>query len=302
MGADAATGAIVVFFDAHVRPLPGWAEPILRHINANYKRVVVPKILGLDGETWQVERHFEGVKTAFDWALDFKWFDDDNDLVPCMSGGLLAMSREWWVESGRLDEGMLQWGGENIEQSVRVWCCGGEIVVARDSEVAHVFRNHSPYKVSSELFLMNRVRAAELWFDDYKEELYQQVPDARRLSAGISAEDRAAREELKRRLKCHPFQWYVDKFAQVFRDRGMLDTDTFVLRLAHAARGGEELCVVPAGTADSKPQAEGGASEAVSERLVAAPCLANAHSQRWLWKRTGGGDGGGGGKGGGGGG
>lgn len=34
---------------------------------------------------------------------------------------------------------MLEWGGENLEQSMRVWMCGGEIFVVRDSFVGHIF-------------------------------------------------------------------------------------------------------------------------------------------------------------------
>lgn len=51
-----AEGNIIVFLDAHVKPDPGWAFPILRHINTNYKRVVVPKIPVLNGTTWVVNR------------------------------------------------------------------------------------------------------------------------------------------------------------------------------------------------------------------------------------------------------
>lgn len=44
-----------------------------------------------------------------------------------------------WEESGKYDPGMLEWGGENLEQSMRVWMCGGEIYVVRDSFVGHIF-------------------------------------------------------------------------------------------------------------------------------------------------------------------
>lgn len=44
-----------------------------------------------------------------------------------------------WEESGKYDPGMLEWGGENIEQSLRVWMCGGEIFAVRNSFVGHIF-------------------------------------------------------------------------------------------------------------------------------------------------------------------
>ena len=55
----------------------------------------------------------------FDWTLFFNWFEDGSDLVPCMSGGLFAISKRWWHESGEYDYGMNMWGAENIEQSIR---------------------------------------------------------------------------------------------------------------------------------------------------------------------------------------
>lgn len=33
-----------------------------------------------------------------------------------LSGGLLAMSKQWWTEMGGYDEKMTGWGGENIDQ------------------------------------------------------------------------------------------------------------------------------------------------------------------------------------------
>lgn len=56
LGGNIATGSVIVFLDAHVKPDPGWVFPILRNINTNYKRVVVPKIPILNGTTWEVNR------------------------------------------------------------------------------------------------------------------------------------------------------------------------------------------------------------------------------------------------------
>ncbi|CAJ1370799.1 unnamed protein product [Effrenium voratum] len=99
-GGNAAKGDVIMFLDAHVKPEEGWYRPLLKHIGINYKRVVVPEIPILDGDTWKTDENAVGVKMMFDWSLFFNWFEDGNDLVPCMSGGLFAISRRWWHESG----------------------------------------------------------------------------------------------------------------------------------------------------------------------------------------------------------
>lgn len=71
-------------------------------------------------------------KGGFDWALNFKWeyfdwsyFDDKDNHVkpydsPTLSGGLMAMDRQYFKDLGEYDMGMEIWGGENIEISIRV--------------------------------------------------------------------------------------------------------------------------------------------------------------------------------------
>merc|ERR1719327_2442981 len=113
-----------------------------------------------------------GVKMMFDWTLSFEWFEDFNDIVPCMSGGLFAISRKWWHESGEYDYQMMMWGAENIEQSIRIWLCGGEIYVARDSRVSHVFRPTFPYKINNTEIYLNKVRSVFLMKHMLPEEVF----------------------------------------------------------------------------------------------------------------------------------
>ena len=219
-GAHAAKGDLIIFLDAHVKPEPRWLEPLFKHTNENYKRVVTPVIPILNGESWQVDSKAVGIKMMFDWALGFNWFDDGNDWVPIMSGGLLAITRRWFYEGGEYDDKMLFWGGENIEQSVRTWLCGGEIVVARDSRVSHVFRPTFPYSINHTQVNINKVRTVEVWFDEYKEFFYRSDPYARTLT-GFKG-DISERNELKARLGCKPFQFFVDRFRSVFDMKNML--------------------------------------------------------------------------------
>jgi len=220
-GGNAAVGDMVMFLDAHVKPDKDWYLPILKHVNTNYRRVVVPAITVLNGTTWTTEPNSAvGYKMMFDWGLNFDWLEDSNDLVPCMSGGLLGITRQWWHESGEYDYGMKMWGAENIEQSVRIWLCGGEIYVARDSKIGHVFRDKFPYAVNNTEIELNKVRTVEMWFDDYKQEYYNKDPFAKKLRASVG--DMSDRLALKHKLQCKPFQTYVDMFQDVFRGKDML--------------------------------------------------------------------------------
>ncbi len=50
VGAQAATGDIIVFFDCHVKPAKDYWVPFVKEIEGNYKRVVIPTITNLNVE------------------------------------------------------------------------------------------------------------------------------------------------------------------------------------------------------------------------------------------------------------
>ena len=101
------------------------------------------------------------------------------------------------------------WGGENLEMSFRIWMCGGRLLTVPCSRVGHVFRDRSPYKWQPGVNVVqkNSIRCAEVWMDDYRHIYYGRKGIAARQ---VAAEDLAARKRLRRDLKCHSFQWYLD--------------------------------------------------------------------------------------------
>ena len=110
-GAEAASGDIIVFFDCHVKPALGYWEPFVREIADNPKRVVVPSITSLDVDTWVEfnrphDRQGGMSKCYVTFDSDFKWTSDDKPWVPIMSGGLLAIGRDWFFKIGGHDQQM----------------------------------------------------------------------------------------------------------------------------------------------------------------------------------------------------
>lgn len=269
IGARAANGDILVFLDAHIRAYPGWLEPLIDLIVENGKRIAVPLIPVLNETTWEQINNYVGIKMMFDWKMDFKWLkDDSDDRVPIMSGGLYAISRDWFFESGEYDLGMLQWGGENFEQSIRTWLCGGEVILARESRVGHMFRDESPYVINTTQIHVNKARAIDVWFDDYTNYYYRANDiDVPRRS---SYESLASRYEIKKKLNCKPFQYFVDMFKHI-----MVDNDLWPDRIFHLQDIDTGLCL------SSRP----GEGRGV---VVQTPCDKSDRSQIFIpdsWKR-----------------
>ncbi|CAE7947644.1 Pgant2 [Symbiodinium sp. KB8] len=276
-GGDAATGDIVVFFDCHVAPQPGWHESFLRLIGENYRRIVTPVITDLDVGTWKQRGGNQGqAKCYLTWDADFKWFTSDDPYVPILSGGLLGISKRWWNETGGYDVEMVGWGGENLDQSLRSWLCGGEIMMAQDSFVAHMWRSSrdtrtkAHYKVQPGAAARNRLRAAVAWFGDFSQKLssFPGLQYERRNADGTPWYGNLDNIlEVKTRLGCKSFAWFMNRFKHVYEDGGLIPAETFRIE----RDGGR--CLTYEGGAGTSPDGKGTA--------VLRPCSSSDERQRW---------------------
>ncbi|OQR67671.1 N-acetylgalactosaminyltransferase 7-like [Tropilaelaps mercedesae] len=230
-GAEVATGEIIVFLDAHCEVGTNWLPPLLAPIKANRKTMTVPVIDGIDHENFEYRpvyhgrQHFRGI---FEWGMLYKEIEIPELEVrrrkyhsepyksPTHAGGLFAMDRKYFLELGGYDPGLLVWGGENFELSFKIWQCGGQILWVPCSRVGHVYRGFMPYsfgdlanKRKGPLVTINYKRVVEVWFDEFKEYFYTREPMARYYDAG----DLTAQLELKKRLQCRPFSWFMKEVA-----------------------------------------------------------------------------------------
>jgi len=246
-GGDAAAGEFIGFFDCHVAPNRGWHVELLGKLREQPRRLVVPTITDLDLDTWDEKRSSSSnSKCYISWDTEFMWFEDSSDFIPVVSGGLVAISRAWWKASGGFDKDMRGWGGENVDQSLRTWLCGGEIVRAKSSRVAHMWRVPQDQRTSAHYRLVrgtdNNARVAAAWFDDFRVKFQSGRLERR-------APDVSSTLSLKRALGCKPFAYFLHRFRRVYQNGGMLPREVFKLRSREfqkcMVREGERFRLMP---------------------------------------------------------
>uniref|UniRef100_A0A3P9I4G3 Polypeptide N-acetylgalactosaminyltransferase n=1 Tax=Oryzias latipes TaxID=8090 RepID=A0A3P9I4G3_ORYLA len=226
MAAAKAKGQVLVFMDSHCECHEGWLEPLLERVSQDRSRVVSPVMDVIDWQTFQYNATQWPVRGVFDWRLDFYW--ELNPPSPALGGGVLAIDRNFFQSVGAYDPGMLLWGAEQIELSIRVWSCGGSMEVVPCSRVAHLSRHHLPYIFpDQEMLRRNKIRVADIWMDAYKKIYYRR--DTLSESPNI-----AERLRLKRSLGCRNFHWFLSTvYPQLYvpQDKPLVQFHSSVLLL-----------------------------------------------------------------------
>lgn len=243
---------MLTFLDAHCEVAAGWLEPLLDRVTQNETNVVCPVIDIINDETFAYTRTFELHWGAFNWGMHFRWFPitgralshdkfrTEPFLTPAMAGGLFSIDRKYFFDMGAYDRHMDIWGGENLELSLRVWMCGGRVEISPCSHVGHVFRRTSPYTFPREggvsgVLYSNLARVAEVWMDEWKDFFAVIQPNAARyVEKAAIMQGIDERKELRQRLKCQSFEWYL---KNVWKEHFFPMKDRFFGQVRNKAHG-----------------------------------------------------------------
>ncbi|XP_053553963.1 polypeptide N-acetylgalactosaminyltransferase 16 [Bombina bombina] len=220
-GAEVAIAQILTFLDSHCEVNNEWLQPLLQRVKEDHSRVVSPIIDVISLDNFAYLAASADLRGGFDWSLHFKWeqipieqkmirTDPTSPIrTPVIAGGIFVIDKSWFNQLGKYDVQMDIWGGENFELSFRVWMCGGSLEIVPCSRVGHVFRKRHPYEFpdgNALTYIKNTKRTAEVWMDEFKQYYYQARPSA----VGKSFGNVSDRIELRKKLNCKPFQWYLE--------------------------------------------------------------------------------------------
>jgi GT2 family glycosyltransferase len=215
-GAALARGDCLIFCDAHVSMQPGWWKPLMRLLRDPQVGASAPAVYDMNAPRRKGFGQFLGGP-----HLDIKWFPQKSDEaheVPILPGCCLAIRRKVFRRVGGFDAGIIRWGCEDIELSLRLWRLGYRLLLEPNVAAAHLFRSRPPYPIDAVNVLHNKIRMAAVHFQEPRlarvvDELRQQPSFPAAISLVLGDNVAARRAQVDARAK-HNAEWFFQKFEQ----------------------------------------------------------------------------------------
>ncbi len=216
-GARAARGELLLFLDAHSSVEPGALDQQIAAVRESDGRALVG--LALRGLTpdFRPLPTVHGTAMGFDRRLDMRWQRLlAGNRSPILSGSGMMVARDFFFDGlGAFDDGIFEWGVENIEISVKAWLVGEGCLVLPRLSFGHVFKPVFQYAVSHWKFVYAKLRAAAILFpDEVRARVHEALAGpglerAAELLRGEADSVRARREAMLARAH-RPFEDYLE--------------------------------------------------------------------------------------------
>lgn len=160
-----------------------------------------------------------------------------------MLGAAFAIRRDYFSDLGQYDEGLMIWNGEQMELSLKLHLCGGDLLEVPCSRISHIFRSHQRnHQVEGiDVAARNFKRIGEVWMDEFKEVMYREDP----VRFSVDPGDLTVAKMVKERLNCKPFRYFLENIAPEMYTRYyyQLDYPGYFARGALRSEGSPENCL-----------------------------------------------------------
>lgn len=216
-GVEAATAPVIVFLEAHCIVNRQWLQPLLHRLLQKPKALIMPALDVIPQTDFKQYSKTMPIAWRYEWNLNLVTTNLGGQIPrdgvspyisPGTSGGIFAMRRDWFLYLKLFDVGMLEWGGDHFELTMKVWRCGGRIETMPCSRIGHLFRDpaHRPYPVEVDQVVKNYKRLAHVWLKEHYSYFDRMKPEARQFKLGSMEQ---VEREFKE-LKCKNMQWYLE--------------------------------------------------------------------------------------------
>jgi GT2 family glycosyltransferase len=217
LGAAQAGGDILVFCDAHMEFPRDWWRGLAEAVQDPKVAAAAPAIADME----YPDNAGYGM-TIPEADLTARWLPQRKGAsypVPILPGACWAMRRAVFEATGGFDEGLVRWGSEDVEYSLRLWLLGYALLLLPEVHVGHLFRDSGadrPYEVAWGWVQHNKLRLALIHLNAHRQ---AKVVDALRAERGFKSGWRMARNDgiagrraaLEQRRR-HDDEWLFRKF------------------------------------------------------------------------------------------
>lgn len=226
IGAKAAKSEFLFISEPHCELTYNWLPPLIQPLVNDMRVVTVPIIDNIEYNElnyYENDKGNKGSRGVFNWDLEYNKLkrlpvEDKNKeldpfLTPIMTGGIYMIRKSYFFEIGPYDPQLVIWGGENIEMSLKIHLCGGQLLEVPCSHIGHYFRAFTKaryHETGIDFTHFNLKRIVEVWFDDYKEFVYRRK---RELYDQIEPGNLSDAIKFKEQLNCKPFDYFLTNIA-----------------------------------------------------------------------------------------
>ena len=216
-GARAARAPLVRFSDARVLFPRGWDVPLCEALAPPQVGMAAPLLAGWPGQDFVPSAGQRWTSAHFH---QFEWLPPAAAAphpVPLLCGAVQAFRRDTFEWLGGYDPGMVVWGMEDQEISLRCWLLGREVLSVPAVTAQHLFRTEHIHPVDWFHVLHNNLRAAYAHFSPQRvarvAAALAAYPGFEEACATVQGSDIWDRRVALDARRVHSDDWFFERFG-----------------------------------------------------------------------------------------